>query len=316
MFTGRNVFDILSQDLHHCRRSVVETEVKKKRGFLDSIPGAIIMYFVLLIAGSCAGYPVSAFGSSFSDSNPAIYAFCSYAYFIGIWIVTLLLILAVKKDRIFIKKLKLGSGGTSFKAALAGLISGFAMNGLCILAAGLNGDIHIYFNGGSVPAFFLILFAVCIQSGAEELVCRFYIYQHLKRGFKSEYAAVIISALMFTLGHIFNSGVTVLALVNITLIGLLYALVIYYFDAFWFCALNHTLWNYTQNIIFGLPNSGIVSSYSIFRLDASTAADSFFYNVNFGVESTCMATIVILIAIACVIFFGSAKKSGTVSNPA
>ncbi len=31
----------------------------------------------------------------------------------------------------------------------------------------------------------------------------------------------------------------------------------------------HMAWNYTQNIIFGLPNSGIVSGFSLFKLDAA-----------------------------------------------
>lgn len=52
-------------------------------------------------------------------------------------------------------------------------------------------------------------------------------------------------------------------------------------------------------IIFGLSNSGQVFPYSIFKLDASNARDSFFYNVGFGVEGTAFA--LIILAAACVV---------------
>ena len=72
-------------------------------------------------------------------------------------------------------------------------------------------------------------------------------------------------------------------------------------DSFWCACAVHAAWNYTQNVILGLPNSGHVSPFSIFRLDASTAKDSFVYNVGFGVEGTYMAVAVQIIC-AIVIF--------------
>ena len=46
----------------------------------------------------------------------------------------------------------------------------------------------------------------------------------------------------------------------------------------------HTAWNFTQNFIFGLPNSGLVSEASIFALDAANAKTSWIYSASFGVE--------------------------------
>ena len=67
----------------------------------------------------------------------------------------------------------------------------------------------------------------------------------------------------------------------------------------------HTAWNFTQNIIFGLPNSGNVSPVSIFKLDASTAMDSFAYDVGFGVESTIVAITLIIVSCIIVYLWGS-----------
>ena len=69
----------------------------------------------------------------------------------------------------------------------------------------------------------------------------------------------------------------------------------------------HAAWNYTQNIIFGLPNSGIVSEYSIFTLEAASARNGLFYNVNFGVEGSIGATAMLFILAAVIIYINRNK---------
>lgn len=44
------------------------------------------------------------------------------------------------------------------------------------------------------------------------------------------------------------------------------------------------MWNFTEEIIFGSPNSGIIFQKPIFMITAST--NSIFYNQQFGIEST------------------------------
>ena len=57
------------------------------------------------------------------------------------------------------------------------------------------------------------------------------------------------------------------------------SLMVYYMDSLWCAFAVHTAWNFTQNILFGLPNSGINVPYSVFKLNAATARDSFAYNI-------------------------------------
>jgi hypothetical protein len=68
----------------------------------------------------------------------------------------------------------------------------------------------------------------------------------------------------------------------------------------------HTLWNFAQNIVYGLPNSGVVSLYSVFKLDA--ASSGFFFDPVFGVEGSIGA--VILLALTLVGLVAYAKKRG------
>ena len=70
----------------------------------------------------------------------------------------------------------------------------------------------------------------------------------------------------------------------------------------------HAAWNFTQNILLGLPNSGSVFEFSIFKLDAASARNSFAYDINFGIEGTLVSCIVEALAIFIVLYFGLKKK--------
>ena len=59
------------------------------------------------------------------------------------------------------------------------------------------------------------------------------------------------------------------------------------------------MWNFTQDFIFGLPDSGNPAVISIFHTTVS--GSSFFYDEVFGIEGSCAAVIVNLIA-CCIIF--------------
>ena len=82
---------------------------------------------------------------------------------------------------------------------------------------------------------------------------------------------------------------------------------VYYMDSLWCAFAVHTAWNFTQNILLGLPSSGINVPYSVYKLNAATARDSFAYNVGFGIEGT--AADIVLLA-ACVLLYFWGRKHG------
>ena len=95
--------------------------------------------------------------------------------------------------------------------------------------------------------------------------------------------------------HLGNEGITVVSLLNITLYGLFLSILIYYFDSIWLVSMIHTGWNFTQNFLLGLPNSGIPASYSLYKIISSK--DSFFYNTIFGVEGTIFCLMILIVSI-------------------
>lgn len=241
------------------------------------------------------------------DVSPLLATVSSYLLFIGIWIICLLWFLK-RNNRPLFRTLGTAEKGNTVQMLLLGLLIGAGMNGLCILSAYLHGDIYMYYDSFRPLPLLLIFISVFIQSSAEELVCRCFLYRKLLDRHGPVFA-ILGSSLFFSLLHLGNPGVGFTALADIFVSGLLFALMVYYFDSLWCAFAAHTAWNFTQNIIFGLPNSGMVVPFSIMKLDASTASDSFFYNVGFGVEGTVFAVIVEVAVCVLIFMWGKRRAS-------
>lgn len=231
-----------------------------------------------------------------------------YLSFLGNWLVFFVVISVFKANRPIWKCLSFRSEGNGMGAIATGLLLGFGTNGFCILMACLMGDLKLYYYKFEPLPFFLFLFAVIVQSGAEEIVDRCYLYQKLRRRYRHPAVALLISSLYFALMHIANDNFSVSALVDIFITGLLFALFVYYYDSLWTAIMFHAGWNFTQSILFGLPNSGFVSKYSLFKLDAASARNGFFYNVGFGVEGSIGSIIVLLVVTVIVLFLNYGKR--------
>ena len=191
---------------------------------------------------------------------------------------------------------------------------GFGLNGVCVLAAWLHRDITLSFAAFEPLALIAIFAAVFVQSSAEELVCRGFMYQRFLKSYGKPSIAIVGNALFFGVLHLSNEGVTFLSLVNIFLFGILFSFIVYYMDSIWCAFAVHTAWNFMQNILFGLPNSGIVVPYSMFKLEAGTAANSFAYHVGFGIEGTLLANAVLLAAGIAMYFWGKRVKKNDSSQ--
>lgn len=248
----------------------------------------------------------------------------AYSIFISIWIAVFLVVGIFKSNRPMFHAVKYCSpnvrggadsaagrkgnpAGNNIRGLLIGLALGFGCNGFCILMSVLFGDIHLEFSGFKLIPFLAFFVCVFIQSAAEELTDRWYLYQKLRRRYKAPWIAIIVNSLVFLAMHLVNPGISVLALIQLFVTGVIFSLFVYYYNGLWIAAAFHAAWNFTQSILFGLPNSGIVSAYSVFRLDAASASNGLFYNVNFGVEGS-LGAVVILILLALVLILTNRFK--------
>ncbi len=260
-----------------------------------------ILAYILILAGQILGeLAVLASGALKSDLGTTAGLYFSFA---GIWLVLFLNAL-IRKNRPLFKAYGTGCKGNNAVNLLIGLLIGIGMNGAAILMAWMHGDIRMYFDKFEPVPFIILFIAVFVQSAAEEMVCRGFIYQRVLRTYRNRFwLAVIINSVFFGMIHLGNNGISAMAVVDLVVTGLLFSAMVYYFDSLWMAMAAHAGWNFTQSILAGLPNSGIVVPYSVFKLDAAAARDSFFYNVAFGVEGTVPAIAiqaVVLVALVAV----------------
>lgn len=277
-----------------------------KRGISDTVPLLYVITMILIVIGQALGMVLEFI--PFMTGSDVMVTATLYFEFIGIWVLTILYLRLTPKSKPILKAIGRTASGNTWLGLLIGTVIGFGLNALCILAAWLHRDISLYYDSFQPLYLILIFVAVFIQSSAEELLCRGFLYQRLMRSYGKPVVAIVVNSLFFALMHLMNDGVTVLSLLNIFVVGILFSLMVYYMDSLWCAMAAHAAWNFTQNILFGLPNSGIVVPYSVFRLEASTARNSFAYNVGFGIEGTLLADAVLILA--CVGLYLWGRKYG------
>lgn len=162
---------------------------------------------------------------------------------------------------------------------------------------------------------FFLLFAVgfAIQGMAEEVLCRGYFMVSIGRRY-SVATAVFLNSLIFSLLHITNPGVSLTAVINILLFGVIMSLYFLRTGNIWGVGAMHSVWNFVQGNVFGMEVSGLNLSCTVFQ--SSIASHKEFWNGGaFGAEGGFSATIV-LAAATLILLFWKQNSSVTVHENA
>ena len=279
--------------------------LRENRTLFDTLPLTYLFAYIVLYGGALLSLFLLARKIPYIfTSDPEVADFMyTYTAFIGIWVFFIAVALIFKNNRPMIGQLFPKKISKVIIGLVIGGVVGFVLNSINVVSAILLGDLKLSFYKVEVLPIIGFIIFICVQSGGEEIINRLYIYQKLRRRYKNPFVAVIGNALFFLSLHLSNPGVNVACLVELFLWGVLFALMVLYFDNLWISIACHTAWNFTQNIFYGLPNSGIVSKFSIFKIDS--AVDDFFYDTGFGVEGSWGA--VLILAIVCVVLIAIFK---------
>lgn len=289
-----------------------ERYLRKSRKLTDIFPIAAIISFVLALIGQAISLAIGhALGlSSGGEIDPNLpgflYMTLLYLSFISIWLIIALAIAIPPANRRMFKDILPNGRGNSLRGIGIGILLGFSCNAICILLSVLLRDVGLSFAEFNIVNALILYLAVMVQSGAEEIVDRLFLYEKLRRRYKSPWVAIIGNALVFISMHLLNTGITVISCMQIALIGVIFSLFVYYFDSLWAAIFFHTTWNYTQNILFGCPNSGIVSAYSIFKLDAASWGP--FFDPVFGVEGSIGANVILAALLVGILVYAKKKN--------
>lgn len=154
---------------------------------------------------------------------------------------------------------------------------------------------------------FLILI---YQSIIEEVVFRG-VVQNLLTSKYNEYISILITSILFTIIHLDNNYINIIAIVNIFLasifLGLIYSRTRSLINAISF----HLFWNLIQSVVFGVSVSGMSSNGSILTTNLNlTEFNSILIGDEFGFESGLLCTILLIIFI----YFQNNEKLNFISK--
>lgn len=189
---------------------------------------------------------------------------------------------------------------------LKGAATGFGLIAAIVLLCWAFGGVRfVGFGGFELLPFFAALL-LGVLNVREEVLFRAWFLNSL-RGTLTAAAAIAVSSIAFGLIHLSNANATLLAIVNLVLMGAFLGLYFVRTGNIWGVAAIHTFWNFTQGRICGLSVSGSLSNGSLLQF---APTDEGIFGVGaFGLEGSWAATIVILAAIVL-----TAKNFSTFAN--
>lgn len=237
----------------------------------------------------------------------------SDGYMIGMLLSDIVMMLIVFLFCRFIQKRKLRTLGFIKKGMLKeyalGMLLGFAFFSVCVLLGVLFGGLKIE---GISPEFSIGIFVAyllgyMVQGMTEEVLCRGYFLGSYARRYPV-YAAVLANSLLFASLHLLNSGISVLAFINITLFGIFASIYFIRRGSIWGIGAFHSIWNLVQGNFYGIKVSGTPVGNTLFTTQA-IAGKSLWNGGDFGMEGSLICTI----ALTCgIIFLYTRKNKDTV----
>ncbi len=180
------------------------------------------------------------------------------------------------------------------------MVLAFVMIAGVTLVLYLLGYIELVVNDFSIITLGMSLLLFVSVSLSEEVLIRGYILNNLMTSM-NKYMALVMSAMIFTLFHLFNPHLSVLSVLNLFIGGILLGTAYIYTKNLWFSIALHTFWNFFQGAIFGYPVSGQ-------KVDSILQLKYIGNNImitggDFGFEGSILSTIVTLMLIMLIVWF-------------
>lgn len=177
--------------------------------------------------------------------------------------------------------------GMGFFGALAIL----GIGSLILVATGYISFISASFN---ISALLIEIAIMVVVAFVEELLFRGYLLNNLLKSV-NKWVALGITAILFALFHETNPDVTVFAIINILLAGLLLGLNYIFTKNLWFSICFHFAWNYFQGPVLGYDVSGLKLSSIV---QQTISGPDVWTGGPFGFEGSLLCPLLFVISIA------------------
>lgn len=189
-----------------------------------------------------------------------------------------------------------------------GVVVGLVSFSLCFFAGIAVGVLHVQGINRECKPWIVLLYIIgfMIQGLSEEVMFRGYFMISLMKK-NSVLKAVLISSFAFALCHILNPGISVLAFINLMLIGVFLSLYVIYTNNIWGAAAYHFMWNFAQGTLYGVSVSGTSVSGAVLNTitDESPAILS---GGLFGIEGSIFTTIIMGLALFGMVYINQKKR--------
>ncbi|MBQ1224150.1 MAG: CPBP family intramembrane metalloprotease [Oscillospiraceae bacterium] len=191
---------------------------------------------------------------------------------------------------------------------LKGYAIGTAMLLLCALILWLMGELDFAF-AKKIPVFYIFAFFVgfVIQGMSEEVLLRGYFMVSLSNRCHMA-IAVAISSVAFSALHLANPGISLLALLNLTLFGVFMAVYVLRTDDLWGVCAIHSAWNFAQGNLVGISVSGNAQMPTVAVMNP-VGKQALFHGGDFGLEGGLVVTLMLVAAIVLTLFLPQSRKN-------
>ena len=215
--------------------------------------------------------------------------------FQAVSVATVLLLMYIFRrllDRLPFVTLGFQFGGTERLHLIIGFIWGAALILIIfgsLLIAGLIEISEWHTPSGAMLATFIVMIFAASQ---EEFICRGYMLNNYMKSI-NKYLALLLVSVLFAAVHGANPNVSLVALLNIILAGLLLGIYYVHRQNLWFPVGLHIGWNFFQGVVMGSPVSGIrVDSL----LTLNFVGNKWLTGGDFGFEASLVTSVVLIIA--------------------
>ena len=285
----------------YLREESLITKAKSSKKLPNFVWGTVLVLLIMfagqMIGGICLA-PVYFFLNIFSSNGDLIILFISIMADI---FVLLLIFIRVK----FIEKRKISTLGFAkenwLKKYAKGFLVGFAMMasvvGILFLYKGVKVETNPIQPVGvkAIGGVLFILIGWIVQGATEEIVTRGWFMNVIGARYNATFA-LILSSSVFGILHLLNPQVSIIAVINIILVGFFYGIYVMKSNDLWVVCGMHTAWNFAQGNIFGFEVSGINVEVSTL-FDLKLVGNDIITGGSFGVEGGLIATLVLIASI-------------------
>lgn len=194
------------------------------------------------------------------------------------------------------------------KHYLQGLFVGAVSFSLCVLIGAALGIVELKGFNSKCNILFVILyfFGFIIQGFSEEIAFRGYFMVSLMKR-SSAVKAVLVNSLAFAFCHMLNPGLTVLAFVNLMLIGIFLSVYVIKTNDIWGAAGYHSMWNFIQGTFYGISVSGTNVESAVLTSEIHDG-NRILTGGAFGMEGSILTTIVMAVVLVLVVLYYDRKK--------